>query len=176
MDMVSNMIIKRKKVSELSIMESVMQDDGEPLGYRAKFRTEMTLHDLLVKRVDLSIFPLVDFYQEAAAQFKVGKVVVKFPDRRNSAPTNKRQRTVGVTNTALEPEYTPVDGVWDEASQKWVVDNSPDVFLDFENTGHGKSLHYIKRQVYRNHMLHITLSGSGFPFILNFISYDRVEV
>lgn len=175
-DMVGNMIVKRNKVSELSMVESVMQDDGEPLEYRAKFRTEMTLHDLLVKRVDLSIFPLVDYYQNAAARFMVGKIVVPFPDRKNSGEQKRLKRTVGVTNEALDPPYTPVDGIWNEETQEWDVDNSPDVFLHFENTGHGKSLHYIKRQVYRNHMLHITLSGSGFPFILNFISYDRVEV
>ena len=165
-DMVGNMVIKRDKVSQLSDAEEIMQDDGESLEYRARFKTEMGYHDILVKKVDLSIMPLVDFYTAAQARVMVGKVVVPFPDRTVAEYDGDRKRTVGVTNESIEPAYTPIDDIHDTA----------DVFLNEENVYHGKSVHYKKRQVYRDHMMQVLLSGSGFPFILNFISYDRVEV
>jgi len=146
------------------------------LEYRAKFKTDMGYNDILVKKVDLSIVPLVDFYESAAARVKVGKIVVPFPDRVIPFDEEKRQRTVGVTNEALEPPYSPLDGERSEDDTVWITDDSSDVFLSEERTQHGMSLHYKKRQVYRNHMMPIELSGSGFPFVLNFISYDRVEV
>lgn len=174
-DLVGNLVIKRNKVSELSFVESELQDDGEPLEYRARFKTDMSLHDILVKRVDLSFLPLVDYYKNAAAYFAVGRILVPFPDREQS-PEKKRQRTVGVTNKSLEPPYSPVDGEWDEQYQAWSRDDSADVFLNTENVERGKSLHYIKRQIYKNHMIGLKLAGSGFPFVLNFLSYDRAEV
>lgn len=174
-DLVGNLVIKRDKVSELYFDESEMQDEGKPLEYRARMKTDMTMHDLLVKRVDLSFLPLADYYENAAAHFAIGRIIVPFPDR---AQTERkiRQRTVGVTNTALEPPYSQIDGEWDDEAQRWIKDDSQDVFLSRENVERGKSLHYIKRQIYKNHMIGITLTGSGFPFILNFISYDRAEV
>ena len=174
-DLVKNYIIKRGKISEISMTDGVMQDDGEPLEYRARFKTETTFHDLLVKKVELDIMPLVDFYTDAAARVKVGKITVPFPDRVRSAD-GSRTRVVGVTDEAKEPEYSPVDGQWNESTGRWSVDNSADVFLNEERVYHGMSLRYKKRQVSRSHMVNVELSGSGFPFILNFISYDRVEV
>ena len=165
-DMIGNFVVKRDKVAELSTIENELQDNGEPLEYRARFKTEMGFHDILVKRVDVSIMTLVDFYNDSAAYVKVGRVIVPFPKRITSGVDGVRKRTVGVTNTAIEPGYTPIDNIHD----------GMDVFLDTEQAGHGMSLHYIKRQVCREHMMEVSLSGSGFPFILNFISYDRVEV
>ena len=175
-DIVGNLVIKRKKVSELSPVDSVMQDDGEPLEYRVRFKTESSYNDILVKKVDICILPLVDFYEGAKARFEVGKIVVPFPDRVKPDDEETRQRTVGVTNEALEPPYSPVDGEWDDDKNKWARDDSADVFLNEERTYHGMSLHYKKRQVYRDHMIEVKLIGSGFPFTLNFISYDRAEV
>lgn len=175
-DILGNTIIKRNKICELDTEETgTMLDNKEPLEYRAKFKTDTAFHDLLVKKVDVSIMPLVDFYESAAARVKVGKIVVPFPDRARRYD-DKRLRTVGVTNEALEPKYSPLDGVRNESDTAWVSDDSEDVFLNEERVTHGMSLRYKKRQVYRNHMIPVELSGSGFPFILNFISYDRVEV
>ena len=165
-DMVGNFIVKRDKVSMLSDAEEMMQDDGEPLEYRAQFKTEIGYNDILVKKVDLSIQPLVDYYEDAVAKVEIGKIVVPFPDRKEVALDAERKRTVGVTNEAQEPAYTPIDDIHDDM----------DVFLNRENVLHGMSTHYKKRQVYRDHMMKVMLSGSGFPFVLNFISYDRVEV
>ena len=167
-DIVGNTIIKRDRICELSVTDEVATDNNAPLEYRARFKTDSSYHDILVKKVDLGIVPLVDFYENAVAAVKVGKIVVPFPDRvKTYYRDDKRQRVVGVTNEALEPLYTHVDGD---------KEGSDDVFLNEERTYHGMSLHYKKRQVYRDHMMEISLSGSGFPFVLNYISYDRVEV
>ena len=174
-DIVGNTIIKRDRICELLIDDNVMQDNNEPLEYRAKFKTDSSLNDLLVKKVELAIIPLVDFYDNAAARLKVGKIVVPFPDR-VKRHDSRRLRKVGVSNEALEPQYSPLDGEWDVYQNRWTRDKSADVFLNEEQTTHGMSLRYRKRQVYRDHMITVELSGSGFPFILNFISYDRVEV
>ena len=160
-DMVGNYIVKRTKLCKLSDNRSVMTDDGEPLEYRARFKTESTLQDLLVKKVELDIMPLVDFYADAAAHVKVGKITVPFPDRTITSDGN-RQRVVGVTGEAKEPRYSWLD--------------SQDVFLNEERMYHGTSLRFKKRQVCRDHMIEVKLTGSGFPFVLNFISYDRAEV
>ena len=176
-DIVGNTIIKRDRVCELALTDDVASDDNAPLEYRAKFKTDASYHDILVKRVDIDIVPLVDFYESAVANVKVGKIIVPFPDRvKTYYSDDERQRTVGVKNEALEPPYSPVDGERNESDTQWLKDNSEDVFLNGERTYHGMSLHYKKRQVYRDHMMPVTLSGSGFPFVLNYISYDRVEV
>lgn len=174
-DIVGNFVIRRNKITELVMMDDDMTDDKEPLEYRAQFKTEMSYNDILVKKVDLSIIPLVDFYENAAARVEVGKIVVPFPDR-SKTYDDTRQRTVGVTNEALEPPYSELDGEWDEDARQWTYNDSADVFLNEERDRHGMSLHYKKRQVYRDHMMEIKLSGSGFPFVLNFISFDMVEV
>lgn len=160
-DMVGNYIVKRTKLCKLSDNRSVMTDDGEPLEYRARFKTESTLQDLLVKKVELDIMPLVDFYEDAAAHVKVGKITVPFPDRTITSD-GSRQRVIGVTGEAKEPRYSWLD--------------SQDVFLNEERMYHGTSLRFKKRQVCRDHMIEVKLTGSGFPFVLNFISYDRAEV
>lgn len=162
MDMVGNYIIKRDRISELSEMEEVMEDNGEPLFYRVKFRAELGITDLLVKKVDLSISPLISFYEDARAILKVGRINVSFPHRRHSI-NETRQRTVGVGNRAT-----------DVPSSLVLVDK--DVAFNEENISPGKSLHYVKRQVCRDHRIDVRLEGRGFPFVLNFISYDKVGV
>ena len=174
-DIVGNTIIKRNVISELAASDEVAQDNKEPLEYRVKFKTEASYNDILVKKVDLGIVPLIDFYESAVAKVMVGKIVVPFPDRVKSFD-DKRLRRVGVTNEIPEPPYSPVDGERNENDTQWVSDNSEDVFLNGERAYHGMSLHYKKRQIYRDHMMTVELTGSGFPFILNYISYDRVEV
>ena len=160
-DVVGNIIVKRNKVCVLSD-EDDMTDNGSPLEYRVKFKTEMALNDILVKHIDLSINPLVSFYNDAGAVLNVGRINVPFPQRK-SITEGRRQRTVGVTNTAKEYE------------QSW-TNNKSDVFLNYENVSVGKSILYKKRQVCRCDRVDVSLSGSGFPFILNFISYNKVEV
>lgn len=161
-DMVGNYIIKKDRISELSDMEEVMEDNGEPLYYRAKFKTEMGLQDILVKHVDLSLNPLVSFYEDAQATLKVSRINVSFPQR-NRSIDNRIQRTVGVTNKAIEP------------ARSWASSKN-DVAFNRENISAGKSLLYKKRQICRDHKIDIELEGRGFPFILNFISYDKVVV
>ena len=178
-DMVGNFIIKKDRISELSDMEEVMEDNGEPLYYRAKFKTEMGLQDILVKHVDLSLNPLVSFYEDAQATLKVSRINVSFPQR-NRSIDNRIQRTVGVTNKAVEPARTTIGGVRDEADTKWVNtiagSGYDDVAFNRENISAGKSLLYKKRQICRGHKVDVELEGRGFPFILNFISYDKVVV
>lgn len=161
-DMVGNYIIKKDRVSELDNMEEVMEDNGEPLFYRAKFKTEMSLTDILVKRVDLSINPLVSFYEDAGTILKVGRINVSFPKRIRSIDETTK-RTVGVDNKAIEP------------ARSWASDKE-DVAYNRENISAGKSLHYRKRQICRVHRVDVELEGRGFPFVLNFISYDKVGV
>lgn len=178
-DVVGNYIIKRDRVSELSFMEEVMEDNGEPLFYRAKFKTETGLNDLLIKRVDISLNPLVSFYENARATLKVGRINVSFPDRKRSMGLSV-QRKVGVGNRAIELERTSIGGIRNEEDTEWI--NRPtgsgfeDVAYNRENISAGKSLHYIKRQICRSHNIRVMLEGQGFPFILNFISYDKVGV
>ncbi len=161
-DVVGNYIIKKDRVSIIDRNEELMEDNGEPMPFVAKMKTEMAMHDILVKHVDLSVMPLVSFYTDAKAELKVGKILIPFPKRKRT--DDKIQSTVGVSGYAKDIKST------------FIAEGTQDVFLNAENISKGKPLLFKKRQICRTDRVDVELNGCGFPFILNFISYDKVEV
>lgn len=161
-DVLDDIIIKRDRVCRISSDEN-FEDNGEPLQCRITFKTDAALHDILVKGVSISYTPFKSFFEGVGVTLNVGKIVIPFPERKASSD-RKRLQNVGINKTAYEPESS------------YIYRNENDVFLNEEKLAPGKTILVKKKQNYRAHRIPITLTGEGFPFAINFIAYDRVEV
>lgn len=155
-------IIKRNAVSVLS---DDFADAGLPLICGAVFKTDIPANgDILVKKAEVSITPLQSFVDEELAEknvLTIGKIDIRFPMRIEAL---KNKQVVGAIPVAYEKPST------------FIADGDADVWFNKEKVTVGQSITYKKRQVYRGNQIPIILRGSGLPFYLNYIIYDKVEV
>lgn len=144
-------LLRDDRISVLDFNDGYLQDCGEPLIYQARFKTELNTHDTLVKTEGVSVTPLVKFYDKADVIFSIGKVDLNFPLKRSG---DKLVQTIGETQRAIEPSNIPLD----------------------ERYYPKKTVYLKARKMFRGDRVRLFLSGKGFPFTLNFITYEKVEV
>ena len=156
-------IAKRERLCLLNESDE-FKDDGKALVARAHFKTDAALRDQLIKSVALSITPLTSFYNDVkGCALHVSRVTLPFPKRRATKDGQRMQKT-GLSVAVKEPQSTPG------------YDGDDEVFLNYEAVTPGRSVLYKKRQICRDEAIRVSLEATGFPFYLNFISYDKVEV
>ena len=156
-------IAKRDKLCLLNESDE-FKDNNKALIARAHFKTDAALRDQLIKSVSLSVTPLTDFYNDVrGCALHVSRVTLPFPKRRATTDGQRMQKT-GLSVAAKEPQSTPG------------AEGNDDVFLNYEALTPGRSILLKKRQICRDEAIRVSLEATGFPFYLNFISYDKVEV
>lgn len=156
-------IAKRERLCLLNESDE-FEDEGKALVARAHFKTDAALRDQLIKSVALSITPLTSFYNDVkGCALHVSRVTMPFPKRRATKDGRRMQKT-GLSVAVKEPQSTPG------------FDGDDEVFLNYEAVTPGRSVLYKKRQICRDEAIRVSLEATGFPFYLNFISYDKVEV
>lgn len=144
-------IIRPNKISTIDFNNGYCQDNGEPLIYEARFKTDLSLHNILVKRICVSVTPMIEYYDEADVTFTIGKANLKFPLKRKD---NRLVQTIGITQKAKECEEPTIGNIY-KAKKSVLVET---------------------RKMFRGDRVRLNLNGKGFPFTLNFITYDKVEV
>lgn len=142
-------VIKKNAICKLV---DAFYDDLLPLNFSARFKTNVSLNSYLVKRISVCITPLVSDYGDSDSCFQLGTIRLPFPTRAESL------------------SWTPM------AESTYLSSATDDVFLNSEYLTPSASVLFQSRVVYRNQWIRSSIIGSGFPFALNFFSYDVAEV
>lgn len=142
-------LVRKDRISVLDFNNGYIQDYGKPLTYRARFKTDLSLHQYLVKTEGFNITPLVKYHQRPDVTLEIGKVKILFPEK---VQGDKLKQTVSEHQTAKDIEY------------------------EFDNMIHNRAVLTKTRKMFRDDRVRILLTGTSFPFILNFITYEKVEV
>lgn len=145
-------ILKDNAVSVLDFNGGKLEDNGQPLVFKARFRTELSSRQVLVKTESVSVTPWVKEYDRPDVTFHIAKVNIPFPRKKID---DELVQTIGPTQFGKEPaSYGEID----------------------ESYFQRKTVTTRLRQLYRGDRVRISLEGKGFPFTLNYITYEKVEV
>lgn len=135
-------------------------DCDTPLQFRAKFKTQISLHEILVKKVNMGITPYMTQIMDAKSIVTVGKLKYSFPIRKN-----------GNTQIVTSPYKAAVI-----PSSPNIHNNNEQVFMNDEYVTPTDILMLRAKGRYRGPRIRAQIEGEGFSFILNYIGYDMVEV
>lgn len=155
-------VIKSDAVTKL---DDSFNDDGQPMVFKAVFKTSVPLNQFLIKKIALSILPLTTdmFYDDAHSVIHIGKISLVFPPRRHND---------AYTGNSILKLNAPAN----MQGSSFINPNNDDVFLNPEYITPSTIVLVKSRILYRDSKLRINMEGTGFPFILNYIKYDIVEV
>lgn len=135
-------------------------DSGSPLYFSAKFKSAFSLNEILVKKINFGITPYLTEYDDAQSYLKVGKVRLPFPLRALS----KEQMTVSNNSSAkIYPSSA-------------VHINKKEIYRDEEMAVPTNVISMRVRCISRTPMVRMQIWGTGFPFTMNYVGYDWVEV
>lgn len=135
-------------------------DGGLPLEFTAKFKSAFSLNEILVKKINFGITPYATSFDDAQSYLKIGKVKLPFP----------RRRTPGDNIATSQNSFATIQPSTD------VYENNRNVFADEEFATPTNIISMRVRCISRTPMVRMQVWGRGFPFIMNYIGYDWVEV
>jgi hypothetical protein len=156
---IDNNVYIVKKTSICRLVDD-FKDDGKDLEFMAVFKTMLSQNELLVKKIDMGFTPFMTAYNDAKSYLHVGYLTLPFPNRKTG-------------NTKILVDM----GTSAEISDSTELHNSNDsVFLDFEHVTPSDIVMLRTRAICRSTRIRSYITGSGFPFILNYVGFDVVEV
>lgn len=135
-------------------------DSGLPLSFTAKFKSAFSLNEILVKKVNFGITPYATSFDDAQSYLKIGKVKLPFP----------RRRTPGDNIATSQNSFATIQPSSD------AYENNRNVFADEEFVTPTNIISMRVRCISRAPIVRMQIWGKGFPFIMNYIGYDWVEV
>lgn len=135
-------------------------DSGLPLSFTAKFKSVFSLSEILVKKINFGITPYKTAFDDTQCYLKIGKVKLPFP----------RRRTPGDNIATSQNSFATIQPSSD------VYENNRNVFADEEFATPTNIISMRVRCISRAPMVRMQIWGKGFPFIMNYIGYDWVEV
>jgi hypothetical protein len=155
-------VIKDNALTELS--DNNCSDDDKDMYFRAVFKTDFSVNQLLVSKAFISFSPYEKYYDDSNTDIRIGKLDVVLPNRKMNDDEASIKDTVSNNVTASSNRRSrPYDGY-------------EDVALNRENLNSGEPILFNIRGITRGYRIPLYIEGKGFSFVLHYLGYAKAEV